>query len=115
MAMRRAMVATRGRTAAALRLRVVMVARVRWGNVGRACAAAAVVALVVAWPRLEGAAPRLPGDGVVPVVAGPVAGGRDEARGAGPVAGGGDEARGAGPVAGGRDEARGAGPVAGGR
>ena len=42
--------------------------RVRWGNVGRAAAVVGVLALAVAWPRLEGGAPRLPSD-----VAGPVA------------------------------------------
>ena len=34
--------------------------RVRWRNVGRACGAVLVVAALVAWPRLDPAAPRLP-------------------------------------------------------
>ena len=43
--------------------------RIRWGNVGRLCAAIAVVALVVAWPRLASPPPRLGGD--EPVAIGP--------------------------------------------
>ena len=41
--------------------------RVRWGNVGRAVAAVAVVALVVAWPRLDGGPLEVPGGAAVPV------------------------------------------------
>jgi len=41
--------------------------RVRWGNVGRAVAAVAVVALVVAWPRLDGGRLEVPGGAAVPV------------------------------------------------
>jgi len=41
--------------------------RVRWGNVGRAAGALAAVALAVAWPRLGGDAPVVPGDALVPV------------------------------------------------
>jgi len=37
--------------------------RVRWGNVGRLAGGLALVALVVAWPRVAGEAPRVP-DGV---------------------------------------------------
>jgi hypothetical protein len=44
--------------------------RVRWGNVGRVAGAVAVVALVVAWPRLCGDPLVAPGDEVVPLVAG---------------------------------------------
>jgi len=44
--------------------------RVRWGNVGRACALVAAIALVVAWPRLDGGAPVLPGGEAVPVADG---------------------------------------------
>jgi hypothetical protein len=36
--------------------------RIRWGNVGRLCAALAVLALVVAWPRLASPPPRVGGD-----------------------------------------------------
>src|SRR5262245_15797432 len=42
--------------------------RVRWGNLGRVAGLAVVVVLVVAWPRLEPAPPKLPGDGARPVV-----------------------------------------------
>src|SRR5919108_2400511 len=38
-----------------------MPGRVRWGNVGRVCGVVAVVAVVVAWPRLESPV-GLPGD-----------------------------------------------------
>src|SRR3954451_12667754 len=41
--------------------------RVRWGNVGRAAAVVGVLALAVAWPRMEGGAPRLPSDVARPV------------------------------------------------
>jgi hypothetical protein len=41
--------------------------RVRWGNVGRAVAVFAVVAAVVAWPRLEPGPPQLPSDAATPV------------------------------------------------
>jgi hypothetical protein len=41
--------------------------RVRWGNVGRAAGAVAVVALVVAWPRLGGEPIVVPGGAAVPV------------------------------------------------
>src|SRR4051812_43143178 len=44
--------------------------RVRWGNVARLLALPAVVALVVLWPRLSPAPPRLPGAEPAPV-AGP--------------------------------------------
>jgi len=44
--------------------------RVRWGNVGRVAGAAAVMALVVAWPRLGGDAVVVPGGAAVPFVAG---------------------------------------------
>jgi hypothetical protein len=49
-----------------------MALRVRWGNVGRAGAGVALVALVVAWPRLAGPVPEVPGGEARPVVAGPV-------------------------------------------
>ena len=42
--------------------------RVRWGNVGRAAAVVGLLALAVAWPRLEGGAPRVPSDVAVPVL-----------------------------------------------
>jgi hypothetical protein len=45
--------------------------RVRWGNVGRVAGAVAVVALVVAWPRLGGDPLVAPGGEVVPLVARP--------------------------------------------
>ena len=45
--------------------------RVRWGNVGRAVAAVAVVALVVAWPRLDGGPLEVPGGAAVPVAPAP--------------------------------------------
>jgi len=45
-----------------------MKVRVRWDNVGRAAAVAGVAALVVAWPRLGSAPPRLPSDAAVPLV-----------------------------------------------
>jgi hypothetical protein len=41
--------------------------RVRWGNVGRAVGAVALVAAVVAWPRLTSPAPRAPGGAVTPL------------------------------------------------
>jgi hypothetical protein len=41
--------------------------RVRWGNVGRVAGAVAVVALVVAWPRLGGDPLVAPGGVVVPL------------------------------------------------
>src|SRR3954470_7180263 len=41
--------------------------RVRWGNVARLLALPAVVALVVLWPRLSPAPPRLPGAEPAPV------------------------------------------------
>src|SRR4051794_8810598 len=44
--------------------------RGRWGNVGRAFGVAALVAVVVAWPRLDGGEVVLPSDGAVPIVAG---------------------------------------------
>src|SRR5215211_2261033 len=44
-----------------------MPTRVRWGNVGRALGAVALVALVVAWPRLRADAPVVPGGAAVPV------------------------------------------------
>jgi hypothetical protein len=43
--------------------------RIRWGNVGRLSAAIAVLALVVAWPRLAAPPPRLRGD--EPIAVGP--------------------------------------------
>src|SRR5829696_986715 len=49
-----------------------VLARVRWGNVGRVAGVAAVVGLVVAWPRLGGGALVAPGGPAVPVVADPV-------------------------------------------
>ncbi len=44
-----------------------MRARVRWGNVGRAAAVLAVLALAVAWPRLAPPAPQLPADEARPL------------------------------------------------
>src|SRR5215211_818063 len=44
-----------------------MPVRVRWGNVGRALGAGAVVVVVVAWPWLRGDAPVVPGGAAVPV------------------------------------------------
>ena len=44
-----------------------MPARVRWGNVGRAAGVVALVALVVAWPRLGAPAVKLPRDAALPV------------------------------------------------
>ena len=41
--------------------------RVRWGNVGRAVAAVAVAALVIAWPRLDGGPVEVPSGAPVPV------------------------------------------------
>ena len=41
--------------------------RVRWGNVARLLALPAVVLLVVLWPRLSPAPPRLPDAGPAPV------------------------------------------------
>src|SRR4051795_11827642 len=43
--------------------------RVRWGNVARLLALPAVVLLVVLWPRLSPAPPRLPAAGPRPVAA----------------------------------------------
>jgi hypothetical protein len=48
-----------------------VVRRVRWGNVGRAVGAVALVAAVVAWPRLAAAPARVPEREAVPVVGGP--------------------------------------------
>jgi hypothetical protein len=42
--------------------------RVRWRNVGRVVGAVALVAAVVAWPRLTAPAPRVPGSQPVPLV-----------------------------------------------
>jgi len=42
--------------------------RVRWSNVGRACGVLLVVAAVVAWPRLNSSAPRLPDPAGRPLV-----------------------------------------------
>src|SRR4051812_36451053 len=42
-----------------------LVARIRWGNVGRLAAVLAVVALVVAWPRIATPPPRIAGDAPV--------------------------------------------------
>ena len=55
--------------------------RVRWRNVGRVVAAVAVVALVVAWPRLDGGPLEVPGGAAVPVAPTPAgdAGARREA------------------------------------
>src|SRR5215208_6173600 len=47
--------------------------RVRWGNVGRASAAVAAVALVAAWPALAPDPPVLPGREAVAVVPAPAA------------------------------------------
>lgn len=44
-----------------------LIDRIRWGNVARAAALLAAIALVVAWPRLEGDTPRLPDAAAVPV------------------------------------------------
>ena len=41
--------------------------RLRWDNIARAAAVLAVVALVVAWPRIKGAPPALPPAGATPV------------------------------------------------
>jgi hypothetical protein len=41
--------------------------RLRWDNIARAAAAIAVVALVVAWPRLQARAPALPPAAAKPV------------------------------------------------
>jgi hypothetical protein len=43
--------------------------RVRWRNVGRACGVVLVVAAVVAWPRLNSSAPRVPDPAGRPLVA----------------------------------------------
>src|SRR4051794_3745920 len=48
--------------------------RVRWGNLARLLALPAVVVLVVLWPRLSPAPPRLPATGPQPVAA-PASGG----------------------------------------
>jgi hypothetical protein len=56
--------------------------RVRWGNVGRAAAVVGVLALAVAWPRLEGGAPRLPSDAAIPLAG---AGGKVPAGRSGPA------------------------------
>jgi hypothetical protein len=42
--------------------------RVRWRNAGRVVGAVALVAAVVAWPRLTAPAPRVPGSQPVPLV-----------------------------------------------
>src|SRR5829696_6545785 len=69
--MRRSMLATRGRAAPprrlAQRMRHEAAGRARWSHAGRAGAVAAMLALVVAWPRLTPPAPRLPGDAGIPV------------------------------------------------
>jgi hypothetical protein len=44
--------------------------RVRWGNVARAAGAVALVAAVVAWPRLTPPAPVVPGPEARPLVEG---------------------------------------------
>src|SRR6476646_6283540 len=44
--------------------------RIRWGNLLRLAAAVAVVALVVAWPRIASPPPRLEGDEPVAVAPG---------------------------------------------
>src|SRR3954447_22706564 len=41
--------------------------RLRWGNVGRAAVLAGVLAFVVAWPRISGEAPEVPGAAAVPL------------------------------------------------
>jgi len=41
--------------------------RLRWDNIARAAAVVAVIALVVAWPHLKGAPPRLPPAAAQPV------------------------------------------------
>jgi hypothetical protein len=41
--------------------------RLRWDNIARAAAVVAVIALVVAWPRLKGAPPSLPPAAAKPV------------------------------------------------
>ena len=46
----------------------------RWDNLARAGAVLAVVALVVAWPRLRSPAPVVPAGGATPVRAAPAAG-----------------------------------------
>src|SRR4051794_24700803 len=53
--------------------------RVRWGNVGRAAGAVALVAAVVAWPRLTPPAPQVPGSEPRPLVEAPPAGLREGA------------------------------------
>src|SRR5215217_7455966 len=69
--MRRSMLATRGRAAPPRRLargmRHEAAGRARWSHAGRAAAVAAMLALVVAWPRLAPPVPRLPGDAGIPV------------------------------------------------
>src|SRR5215210_2600350 len=45
-----------------------VLARVRWGNVGRVVGVVVAVAVVVAWPRLGGDALVAPGGAAVPVV-----------------------------------------------
>jgi hypothetical protein len=46
--------------------------RVRWSNVARVVAAVAVVAAIVAWPRLGPPRPRVPAPGARPLVVAPV-------------------------------------------
>src|SRR4051812_50057883 len=53
--------------------------RVRWRNVGRAAGAIALVAAVVAWPRLTPPAPEVPGSEPRPLVEAPSAGPREGA------------------------------------
>src|SRR5215204_1720254 len=69
--MRRSMLATRGRAAPPRRLARGMqheaAGRARWSHAGRAGVVAAMLALVVAWPRLAPPAPRLPADAGIPV------------------------------------------------
>ena len=84
-----------------------MPARVRWGNVGRAAAAVGLVALVVAWPRLGGAAPALPADDAVPVASAPEAPAVERWRAAGAGAGAGAARAGAGAPANGAGEGAG--------
>src|SRR3954447_22466228 len=69
--MRRAMLATGASSGPRSPMRVMahdggVRIRVKWGNVARAAVAIAVLALVVAWPRLGGDPPALPDDRAVP-------------------------------------------------